>query len=505
MIMIAVILCAAIFIKIKGAQASTVVLDVEAESGSLETPMEVNSLDGISHISTSKNDSGKATYTFTVSASGDYEIKGKTIAAKSSQDSFKISIDNTASDIWDVPSSSSWQWNTIKLRSSDKSIFKLGAGTHTLTVYGREANTLLDRLQIVALSTTTEAPGTSTSTSTTTTSIPTDSTPISDNIVYINPKTGSDSNNGSESKPFKHVQYALSKAKPGTVIRLQSGIYNEEIETVVDGTKDKPIIIEPAAGATPIFDFAWTGNAPRLVKSNYVFRNIEVRRFNQGIRIEEAENVIVEGVDLHHGKHECLRIRHFARNNIVRNNQVHFCGASSDTSRIEGGNGEGIYIGTAPEQRDRNDGKPDTSTGNLIQGNKVYDVTEGIDVKEDSSKTQVVENHIWGASDVDSGGINVRADDITVSNNLSEKNKGSGYRFGGDTGIYSPVYGSNHHYGINNILRGNTATNNAINGYKFMWGPQDADCSNVASSNGDDAFYFASGVKSFLPSACKAL
>lgn len=493
-IMIAVILCAAIFIKIKGAQASTVAIDLEAESGSIESPMERRTQDGITYISTSKADSGKATYTFTVPASGEYEIKGKTTASKTSQDSFRVSIDGKTEDIWDVPNSTDWQWNTIKLRNNSSGTWKLSAGSHKLTILGREAYTMIDRLQVIAL---TVDQGTTTD--------PTVVTPILGNAYYINPVTGNDTNNGGESKPWKSIQYALSKAKPGTVIKLMSGTYSEEIETMVDGTKDKPIVIEPATGATVVFDFAWIGNAPRLVNSNYIFRNIEVRRFNQGIRIEEAENVVVEGVNLHHGKHECLRIRHFARNNVIRNNTVHFCGASSDEARIEGGNGEGIYIGTAPEQRDRNDGKPDTSTGNIIKGNKVYDVTEGIDVKEDSSKTQVIENRIWNASDVDSGGINVRADDITVSGNLSENNKGSGYRFGGDSGILSPVYGDNHHYGINNILRGNTASNNAVYGYKFMWGPQDADCSNKVSGNNKGTFYFASGVSNFLPSACKSI
>ncbi len=54
-----------------------------------------------------------------------------------------------------------------------------------------------------------------------------------------------------------------------------------------------PIIVESDAGATPVFDLGGTKNAIRFVHSYYVFRNIELKNFNHGIRIEGAEYVVI--------------------------------------------------------------------------------------------------------------------------------------------------------------------------------------------------------------------
>ena len=67
---------------------------------------------------------------------------------------------------------------------------------------------------------------------------------------------------------------------------------------------------------------------------------------------------------------------------------------------------------------------------------------------------------------------------------LCESGTGAGIRFGGDTDVFSPVYGANHRYGLNNVLRGNNVRANSGHGYKFMWGSQDAECSNVGTGNG---------------------
>ncbi len=54
-----------------------------------------------------------------------------------------------------------------------------------------------------------------------------------------------------------------------------------------------PIIIEPDAGATPVFDLGGTKNTIRFFHSYYIFRNIELKIFNQGIKTEGAEYVVI--------------------------------------------------------------------------------------------------------------------------------------------------------------------------------------------------------------------
>ncbi len=84
--------------------------------------------------------------------------------------------------------------------------------------------------------------------------------------------------------------------------------------------------------------------------------------------------------------------------------------------------------------------KTDTSINNVISGNEIYDVEEGIDIKEDSSFNTIENNQIHGATDPNSGGINVRADENYIYNNRSYNNAGAGFRFGGDVSLALAAY-----------------------------------------------------------------
>lgn len=308
--------------------------------------------------------------------------------------------------------------------------------------------------------------------------------------LHVDPVSGSDANSGSAASPFRTIQQALNVVQPGMTIKLASGIYQEANQTVTAGTASARIIIEPETGATPILDGNNnTLNAIRVVHSYYTIRNLDIRNTKEGVRLEGVTGVILEDNVIHHVNNEGIRLRYFAVGNIIRNNIIYGCGLN--------GNGEGIYIGSAPEQRYKNGGEPDTSINNIISGNEIYDVEEGIDIKEDSSFNTIENNVIHDAIDPNSGGINVRADENYLYGNLSYSNAGAGFRFGGDV-TYSPVYGDNYHYGVNNVLRDNVANGNVGYGYKFMNGPQDADTSNAGSGNGGQVYYYAGGIEPFI-------
>ena len=256
------------------------------------------------------------------------------------------------------------------------------------------------------------------------------------------------------------------------------------------GSASAPIVIEPDADSEPILDGdAARFDAIRILHSFYVVRGLEIRNMDEGVRVEGVEGVVLEGNHIHHIDNECVRLRHFAVENVVRDNEIHDCGLN--------GNGEGIYIGTAPEQRSNNGGLPDASTGNLISNNEIFRVTEGIDIKEDSDFNVIEQNHVHDATDPNSGGINTRADRNYFYGNLSERNAGSGLRFGGDVAD-SPLHGEDYRYGVDNVLRGNIATDNAAYGFKFMNGPQDADCDNTGWGNERSLYHHGAGVAPIL-------
>ncbi|MDP3879152.1 MAG: DUF1565 domain-containing protein [Dehalococcoidales bacterium] len=310
------------------------------------------------------------------------------------------------------------------------------------------------------------------------------------NVFYVHPVTGSDSNPGTIASPFRTIQEALQIVQPGDTIKLADGTYNETLKTISAGTPAAQIIIEPVDGSHPILD-GGGGNMVLLTigHSYYTVRGIEFTNAKVGVRIEYATGVIFENNSIHHTGNEGMKLHFLSNDNIIRNNKIWTTGIY--------GNAEGIYIGTAPEQRSRYLGQPDVCINNIISGNEIWDVDEGIDIKEDSSFNTVVGNIVHEARDTNSGGINVRGDSNYFYNNLSYNGAGAGFRTGGDI-TYSPEYGDNYHYGQNNVLRNNIARDNSGYGYKFMYGPQDADTSNNGSGNGKVLYYYASGVTPFV-------
>jgi len=267
--------------------------------------------------------------------------------------------------------------------------------------------------------------------------------------------------------------------EPGWHIRLRSGIYEQNSATVRPGTPEAPIVIEPDGNAEPVLDGGFRLDAPVIAHSYYVIRGLEIRNFNHEVTLRGVEGVVLEGNHIHHFNGQCVHVWTFSVKNVVRNNEIHDCGLER--------NGEGIYVGTASDQLYKVDGRPDESTENLIEGNELYNVDEGIDIKPASSRNTIINNEIYNAKSPGSGGINIRSDENYIANNYSYNNRGAGFRIGQDSG------------GVNNILRGNIASNNDFGGYKFINGPQDADCTNTGAGNEEGRLhYFVNGVDEFL-------
>lgn len=306
--------------------------------------------------------------------------------------------------------------------------------------------------------------------------------------IVVDPGSGNDQQEGTQRHPIKTLKRALELVEPGETIKLASGIYQEAVETARAGRADAHITIEPLPGAAPIIDGQdFKRNAPRIVHSFYTLRGLEIRNTKEGLRIEGAEGVTIEQLHLHHIGNECLRLRFQAQKNTIRKNRVHDCGVK--------GNGEGIYVGTAPEQREKNQGNPDASTGNTLAENEIWNVEEAIDIKEDASGTIVSANTVSTCTDEESGCINTRGDRNTFTGNVSSGSRGAGFRFGGD--VATSPSGKLVHYGMNNTLRRNVAKDNGHAGYKFMHGPQDVDCSNTGSGNQEGLFFFGDKVMHF--------
>ena len=141
--------------------SQSVTLYQEAESGTRVAPM-TNGTDpnasGGSFVSTPTSNAGSVAFTFNVTVAGVYGLWGRILAVDFAADSFVLSVDGGATDIWDAAEnvwSPNWQWRLAVGRGSagtpaavSPRLFTLSVGTHTFLIAGRDPNAKLDLMAL---------------------------------------------------------------------------------------------------------------------------------------------------------------------------------------------------------------------------------------------------------------------------------------------------------------------------------------------------------------------
>lgn len=327
------------------------------------------------------------------------------------------------------------------------------------------------------------------------TSIPPTATPapsIQTAVFFVSPK-GNDANNGlSTNTPFAKIQKAIDLAQPGTIITLLEGEYRQNVVTHRNGTKQAPITITGPQNAI----VRGSGGA-RIIEVNHDF--ISLKGFTVDGLHGDAQSkngyrdklLYVQGTEqlagvtglkvlnmtFKNAGGECVRLRYFAQNNEFAFNTVSRCGVHDFAFKNGGKNGEGIYIGTAPEQTgdDKNPTKDtDQSNNNWVHDN-VFNTqgNECVDIKEGARDNLVEKNTCTGQKDPESGGMDSRGNNNTFRANEIFGNVGAGVRLGGDEsgdGIQNSVY--------DNVIK-----DNKNGGIKFMRELQGKICGNTMSGN----------------------
>ena len=297
---------------------------------------------------------------------------------------------------------------------------------------------------------------------------------------------GDDANPGDRSeRPFRTIQRALDAARPGDRIRVAAGEYFEDPRSVRDGRADAPISVVGEAGA--VIKGAGNSRVFEIRHSHLHLLNLAIDgrvRDERGRAHFRDKLVYVMGRSEHRGVTgvrllhlslrnaggECVRLKFFAHRNEIANSTITGCGV--DDFHGDGGakNGEGIYVGTAPEQLDRNPSSSlDRSDRNWIHHNRIH--TQGnecVDIKEGARFNLIEHNDCSGQLDEKAAGISTRGNDNVIRHNLIHGNRGAGIRFGGDT----------PQDGIDNHAYGNTLRDNAYAAFKVMAAPQGRVCGN---------------------------
>ena len=225
-------------------------------------------------------------------------------------------------------------------------------------------------------------------------------TPSSFYHLYV-ATTGSDSNPGTQARPFKTITKAASMAKANTTVHVAPGTYNGNVTTKVSGTSSGRIRF--------VSDTKWGAKIVGTGK--------EVMWLNNGSYIE------INGFDISGPGR--LGIQNMGSNTLVTNNRVHHITVSGGCT---GSGGAGIVNASY------------TSSAGDIVGNVVHDIGKpggcnGVQGIYSSNKgSKILNNVVYRAS---SYGIHLwhAATDSTIANNTVFANGSSGMGGGIVTGV----------------------------------------------------------------------
>lgn len=276
---------------------------------------------------------------------------------------------------------------------------------------------------------------------------------------------------GSASRPFKTIEEGLAVAQPGQIVLVHNGTYRTQLRTVRPGQVGAPIRII-GGGATVI-----GGSGGRTVQILHNYVTLEGMRVTGGdslVWVQGATGVRLLNNILHGAGGECVRLKHFARGNEVARNRITDCGRKGFDLAAGKKNGEGVYIGTAPEQLFRNpDRRPDASDGNWVHNNVIQSRAECVDVKEAASRNVVSRNTCTDGKDPDGAGFSSRGRLTWFLGNTVHNHAGAGIRLGGD--------GASD--GTGNQVQQNQLRGTIGYGIKVQRLPQAEICGNVLGDN----------------------
>jgi hypothetical protein len=315
---------------------------------------------------------------------------------------------------------------------------------------------------------------------------------------YVSPTAGDGGDGRSPARPWSSIQRAVDAAAPGSTIHLGEGTYLQDVESRRDASSDSPITI--TGPSTAVVKGTGGPSVIAIAHDHHVLRGFIVDGLQgppnrsssyrtkliliqSGSDAAGVTGVRVTGMSVQNASGECIRLRRGARDNEISETRIASCGV--DDFRFDGGgkNGEGLYIGTAPEQLDDDDDHsggaggpaPDRSDGNRVHHNTIDTRgNECVDIKEGSSGNVVEHNSCTGQLDPESGGLDARGSGNVFRDNLVFANRGAGIRLGGD----------DEEDGTGNDVYNNTIRDNRGGGVKIMRTPQGMVCGNVMSDNG---------------------
>jgi hypothetical protein len=276
---------------------------------------------------------------------------------------------------------------------------------------------------------------------------------------------------GTKQHPFGSIMAAVRRAGPGTTVDVGAGRYHERLTSVRSGAPGAPI---RWLGHDAVLVGRGNERLVQITHDDITLEGFEITGGNKLVWLFGASRVRLLDNWLHDAGGECVRVRYHADDNEIARNRIERCGRRSFDLERHSKNGEGVYLGTAPEQLDENPTtEPDTSSGNWVHDNTFDVPAECVDVKEDAHDNVVERNACAGGLDPEGAGFSTRGLGTVLRENTASGEAGSGIRMGGDRS------GD----GVQSVVEHNTVDDNGEFGIEINAEPQRRVCGNVTRGN----------------------
>ncbi|MDH5533053.1 MAG: right-handed parallel beta-helix repeat-containing protein [Candidatus Pacebacteria bacterium] len=225
--------------------------------------------------------------------------------------------------------------------------------------------------------------------------------------TYFVSPSGNDNNNGSQSSPFKTFEKSISVLNPGDELKLNPGIYNEQLRLNKSGNANNWITISTTSGRPVVngnFNFQ-----PLLITGDYIkVIGLEIQKGKNPGETDgycadidiSSQNIILDNLDIHDCKGHGINIdgqNITMQNSKVYNTNLAFAHTGQSSmwgSGIKGHHGaENVTIKNNTVYNNYGEGIAMTRVvGSIIENNTAYD-NFGVNIYIDNSPNSIVRNN----------------------------------------------------------------------------------------------------------------
>ncbi|GAA2722110.1 right-handed parallel beta-helix repeat-containing protein [Cellulomonas aerilata] len=224
----------------------------------------------------------------------------------------------------------------------------------------------------------------------------------------------------------EQLQKALDDAGPGTVIRMEPGVYQGSFVVTGSGAAGDEAVLCGDADAILNGD-GYRGDYVLHLDGaqHWVLSGFTVRNGQKGVMADGTTGTTISGLTVYGIGDEAIHLRRHSTDNLVADNTI------SDTGLRKPKFGEGVYVGSANSNwGDLTDGEPDRSDRNHVTGNAIYATTsESVDIKEGTTGGVLAGNQFDGSliTGADSW-VDVKGNDWTVADNVGRHSPLDGFQ-----------------------------------------------------------------------------